>query len=97
MFSFFWLQTKQLIIRTKCGSDPFSYGSYSSFGVGSSPKDIENLAKPEGLIYFAGEHTHRTYQQTVHGAYLSGVEVVKTIDSRYLLVSYTLLILLILF
>jgi monoamine oxidase len=82
------------LVRTKWGSDPYSYGSYSSFGVGATPKDIEYLSKPEGLIYFAGEHTHKTYQQTVHGAYLSGIEVAKTIDSRFLLISYSLFILL---
>jgi len=39
---------------TKWGSDPFSYGSYSSFKVGAIPEHIDSLAKPEGngLFFF---------------------------------------------
>jgi len=76
------------IIRTQWGSDPYSYGSYSSYGVGSSPQDIDNLVKAEGRIYFAGEHTNRKYQPTVHGAYLSAIDVVNSMDSRFLDISY---------
>lgn len=60
-----------LITRWK--SDPFTYGSYSAYGVGSTPDDREALGAPvENVLFFAGEATHLDYPSTVHGALLSG-------------------------
>lgn len=53
--------------------DPFSLGSYSFNALGSVPAtDRAALAKTEGLVYFAGEHTHPNLWATVHAAYVSG-------------------------
>ena len=61
-------------IITQWNEDPFARGAYSFAGVGSTEKDHEMMAKPEGQrLFFAGEHTHEKYRATVHGAYLSGV------------------------
>lgn len=52
--------------------DPFSLGSYSFTPVGASLDMYVELARPQGRLYFAGEHTCRDYPATTHGAYLSG-------------------------
>lgn len=59
---------------TRWGKNPFSLGSYSYVGIGSSPTDCDTLAKPvNSKIIFAGEHTIKKYIGTAHGAYLSGL------------------------
>ena len=60
------------IFRSKWYNDPFTAGSYTFLSTNSKLTDIEELAKPQNQIYFAGEHTHPQYFSTVHGAYLSG-------------------------
>ena len=61
-------------IITRWNQDPFARGAYSFAGVGSTEKDHEIMATPEGQrLFFAGEHTHEKYRATVHGAYLSGI------------------------
>lgn len=58
---------------TRWGRDPFSYGSYSSYGVNSTPDDRAALAETlADVLFFAGEATHSAYPGTVHGALLSG-------------------------
>jgi monoamine oxidase len=52
--------------------DPFSLGSYSFNGMGSKPADRAKLAAREGMLFWAGEHTHKNMWATVQGAYLSG-------------------------
>ncbi|MBM4360726.1 MAG: FAD-dependent oxidoreductase [Deltaproteobacteria bacterium] len=60
-------------VRTRWGADPFARGSYSAFGVGSTPADAQALARPlEGRLFFAGEHTHPENPATTHGAWQSG-------------------------
>lgn len=60
-------------VATRWGADPFTYGSYSSYGVGSSPDDRAALAEPlAAVLFFAGEATQVDYPSTVHGALLSG-------------------------
>lgn len=67
---------------TRWSSDPFSRGSYSYYGVGSSYDDRDYLAEPiDSQIYFAGEATHREFPATTHGAYLSGIREAKRILS----------------
>ena len=59
---------------TRWKQDPFSQGSYSYLAYGSSPESFDALAAPVGdRLFFAGEATHRDYNATVHGAYLSGL------------------------
>ena len=61
-------------VRTQWGSDPFAFGSYSAFGIGSSPRDVEALARPiGGRLFFAGEHTDSVDPATTHGARRSGL------------------------
>ncbi|MGK5531426.1 flavin monoamine oxidase family protein [Streptomyces sp. URMC 129] len=53
--------------------DRHALGSYSVTPPGASPDDRDTLAAPvAGRLHFAGEATHSTCHQTVHGALLSG-------------------------
>ena len=59
---------------TRWGKNPFSFGSYSFVGLGSSPRDCDTLASPvNSKLIFAGEHTIKKYIGTAHGAYRSGL------------------------
>jgi monoamine oxidase len=61
---------------TRWNRDKFTFGSYSYYAVGSTPKHRRELAKPIGKqVYFAGEATSLDYFATVHGAYLSDLRV----------------------
>lgn len=63
-------------VITRWKQDKWSYGSYSSLGVGATSADYEALAQSIGdTLYFAGEATNSTYAGTVHGALLSGWRV----------------------
>ena len=62
------------VLITRWGKDPFAFGSYSHIPPYASGDDIDALFEPvDGVLFFAGEATHRKYPTTVHGAYLSGV------------------------
>lgn len=62
------------VLRTKWGTDPFAFGSYSTVPVGSKGNYRSILAAPIGQrLFFAGEATSREYPSTVHGAFLSGI------------------------
>ena len=60
------------LLRSAWSVDPFSLGSYSFIGVGSSLADRDALAAPEGRRFFAGEACSSGHAGTVHGAYTSG-------------------------
>lgn len=60
-------------IVTRWASDRFARGSYSSAAPGMLPDDYDQLARPIGNLFFAGEHTIGHYPATVHGAYMSGL------------------------
>jgi monoamine oxidase len=62
--------------------DPYAYGSYSFVKVGGSLEMYNDLAKPQGRIYFAGEHTNSDYPATVHGAYLSGIRATRILREQ---------------
>ena len=71
------LQLQHVVIR-KWNSDPYAYGSYSyaylgDRGAGSRDIEYDLLARPEGILLFAGEHTIGPLRSSVHGAYLSGM------------------------
>lgn len=67
---------------TRWGQDPFSLGSYSSIPVGSHTFHREMLGKcVDGKLFWAGEATSVEYASTVHGAYISGTEVAKSIKT----------------
>ena len=59
---------------TNWGSDPFALGSYSNVAVGATGEDYDSIAEPTGgNLFFAGEHTCRSYPASMHGAFLSGL------------------------
>jgi monoamine oxidase len=63
-------------IITRWGKDKFSFGSYSHIPPFASGDDFDALFEPvDVVLFFAGEATHRKFPATVHGAYLSGIEV----------------------
>ncbi len=75
------------VVITRWGSDPYSFGSYSSLPCFCKPKHLKQMATPiEEKLFFAGEHTSLTQFATVHGAYLSGIraanEVLSTRSKR---------------
>ena len=53
-------------------SDPLFKGSYSFWPSGFTLKEKEQLCRPVGRIWFAGEACHKRYSPFVHGALLSG-------------------------
>ena len=67
------------LLRSAWSIDPFSLGSYSFIGVGSSPADRAALAAPERRRFFAGEACSTDHAGTVHGAYSSGEAAAKAL------------------
>jgi monoamine oxidase len=67
------------MLRSAWVSDPNTLGSYSFTSVNTRMAHFDDLARTEGNLLFAGEHTHRDYFSTVHGAYLSGLRAAKEI------------------
>ena len=65
--------------RSAWATDPFTLGSYSFTSVGTRMQHFDELAASAGRVHFAGEHTHRAYFSTVHGAYLSGLRAAKEV------------------
>jgi monoamine oxidase len=60
------------VLNSQWSRNPHFKGSYSHVPPGASNDDRDALADPVGRLLFAGEATHRTCSQTVHGAVLSG-------------------------
>ncbi len=67
------------VLLTRWSQDPFAFGSYSYFPVGSTGKDMLTLGEPQDRVFFAGEHTIPMYYGYVHGGYLSGMRAVNEI------------------
>lgn len=66
------------MLRTKWGSNEFTFGSYSFATNGTRSADFEAFeGGVDNKLFFAGEHTSRDYRGTVHGAYLSGIREAK--------------------
>lgn len=55
--------------------DPWSRGAFSTRPVGGRPEDDELLARPVGLLHFAGEHTAGKWAGLMEGALRSGLRV----------------------
>jgi len=68
---------------TRWGQDPFTYGSYSSVGVGADPDQLKRFGEEAYAdhVIFAGEATHADHRATVHGAYLSGIRAAEWVMS----------------
>lgn len=61
-------------------TDPFARGSYAFIPVGASPADMDALRAPVAdRVFFAGEGTRFRTAATVHGAFLSGVDVARVL------------------
>jgi len=73
------------LLRTKWVSDPFTFGSYSFATKGISSDAFEAFEENiDGKVFFAGEHTHKDYRGTVHGAYLSGLREAEKVAEQLL-------------
>ena len=71
------------VIISSWHNNSFTYGSYSYYGVGDSPKAVENLAEPlRNSVFFAGEAVTKKYAGYVHGAWLSGQHAAELIVSH---------------
>lgn len=68
------------ILYTRWSEDPYAYGSYAAFAIGSTGNDMDTLGARENRLFFCGEHTSRAHYGYVHGAYLSGLRVAKEIQ-----------------
>jgi monoamine oxidase len=62
-------------------ADPASRGAYSHFAPGELTAFAPWLARPEGRIHFAGEHTD-PWQATMNGALASGVRAAREVLRR---------------
>jgi len=70
------------MLRTKWGQNSNSFGAYSIPANNTTPQNFDLLAKSvDNKLFFAGEHTNKTYRGTVHGAYLSGMRVAEEITA----------------
>jgi len=65
---------------TNWGKENHTWGSYSSYAKGCEPQDFKILARPEGRVYFAGEHTFSENLSTVDGAWKSGLVAASAIQ-----------------
>lgn len=68
------------MLRTRWGSNEYTYGAYSFTAVGTEMRHFDDLAASvSDRLFFAGEHTEVDYFSTVHGAYQSGLREAKNI------------------
>lgn len=82
--------TPKTVLRSQWFHDPWTCGSYSFPGIGSSSQDLNNMMEPLPTkgpqplqVLFAGEATHHCYYSTVHGALLSGWREAERLISHY--------------
>lgn len=54
--------------------EPWAYGSYSNWPVGTTLENHQNLRANIETLYFAGEHTSAEYYGFLHGAWFEGRE-----------------------
>jgi len=74
--------TKPTVHQSSWHNDQYTLGSYSFIPVGGNISMYDDMAKPYGKIYFAGEHTFGRFHATTHGAFWSGKRAAIEIDSR---------------
>jgi Flavin containing amine oxidoreductase len=68
-------------MRTVWENDPWTYGSYSFYKVGSSQQDRKSFSSSGSkCMAFAGEHTSVAEAATVHGAYRSGIDAITSLS-----------------
>jgi monoamine oxidase len=61
--------------------DPFAGGAFALFDPGQQTLLHDEILKPEGRIYFAGEHAS-LYHAWIQGAFESGVHVAMQIHKK---------------
>lgn len=67
-------------IITRWDSDPYARGAYSCNVLGSTPQMRTDLAASvANRLFFAGEATHESRFQTVHGAFESGIRAAREV------------------
>lgn len=70
------------ILKTEWGKDQFAEGAFSYSSAEHSADKVEVLKQPiQQKIFFAGEHLAQFGAGTVHGAYASGLDVVKQMSA----------------
>ena len=84
MFSHASVPRPSEAIITRWGRDPFTRGSYSYVAPMARADDYDQMAKPVGNLFFAGEATCGTHPATVHGAYLSGLRAASEVVESFL-------------
>lgn len=73
--------TKMIVSRW--GSEQFSKGAYTYVALNAKPEDFDAMVAPVGSnLYFAGEHTSKTYRGTVHGALITGRNAADIISGK---------------
>ncbi|KAI9802186.1 MAG: hypothetical protein M1825_002906 [Sarcosagium campestre] len=72
------------VIVSRWAKDRFARGTYSYVGHRARPDDYDEMSKPVGNLYFAGEATCGTHPATVHGAYLSGLRAASEVLESFL-------------
>lgn len=73
--------TRQNLEKATCtnwSTDPYTKGAWSYLPVGSTMGAVHEFSKPEGKVYFAGEHTS-PFMGSMHGAIESGQRVANQI------------------
>jgi len=69
------------IIKTNWEQTTFTQGSFSNIPNSMDLDYVKIFHKPEGRVYFAGEHTSYISAST-QGAWLSGIDTAKDIERR---------------
>lgn len=59
-------------------ANPLSWGAYSNWPLGYTENEWEEMRKPEGNLFFAGEHVDDFYG-FLHGAGLSGISAAESV------------------
>ena len=74
--------TKPSVFQSSWHNDQYTLGSYSFIPFGGNISMYDDIAKPYGRIYFAGEHTFGRFHATTHGAFWSGKRAAEEIISK---------------
>lgn len=79
---------------TRWHKDEFAFGSGSFMGLKTEKEDYEKLMEPiktsDGVsrIYFAGEHTSLHHNNTIQGAWMSGMRVAADMANEHIGVGF---------
>ena len=72
------------VMVTRWGSDPWAKGHYSTLGVNGKPQNRADMRQPiDSKLYWAGEHTSTVMSGSLIGAYTSGDDAAKQLDTDH--------------